>query len=205
MLHLLTEDDVEVVVHGAKIIARLLVVHGSGYTSKFSSKKTGGYVIMRHHLRRWWDVPTLWPICFSVLFGRDVADIDLERPFELFSLLDSFDKCKLVNPGILPVLLGMMQHGLKEVFRFQDDPESPLHGHGPGFEPVPRNTGGNEQPRSRSMSLAAELESRRECSFLYLCLVGLTISRSRTTAESTLDWTSGHLAHYCAISGRCSQ
>ncbi len=52
LLHLLTEDDPEVVVHGTKILARLLVIHGSGYVSKFAGK-TGGFAIMRHRLKRW--------------------------------------------------------------------------------------------------------------------------------------------------------
>ena len=111
LLHLLTEDDPEVVVHGTKILARLLIIHGSGYVSKFAGK-TGGFAIMRHRLKRWWDLPTLWPICFSILFARDVADIDFERPFELFSLLETFSNCKVVYPNVLPVITSMLQSGL---------------------------------------------------------------------------------------------
>jgi hypothetical protein len=160
LLHLLTENDPEVVVQGTKILARLLVTHGSGYASKFSSK-TGGFTIMRHRLKRWGDIPTLWPILFCILFARDVADIDFEQSFELFSLLETFSNCKVVYPGVLSVITAMLQHGLKDVLRHQDDPNSPLsdkgseHSQGPTLmAPV--------TSRHRSMSLTKELESRRK-------------------------------------------
>ncbi len=162
LLYLLTEDDAEVVVHGTKIIARLLVIHGSTNVNKFASK-TGGFTIMRHRLKRWWDLPTLWPLCFSILFARDVADIDFERPFELFSLLETFTNCKVVYPNVLPVITSMLAHGLKEVLRTQDDPDSPLADKGNAQDP---NSSLNVPPttvsRRRSMSLTKELESRRK-------------------------------------------
>jgi len=161
LLHLLTEDDPEVVVHASKIMARLLVIHGSGYVSKFSGK-TGGFTIMRHRLKRWWDLPPLWPICFSILFARDVADIDFERSFELFSLLEAFGNCKVVYPNILPVITSMLQSGLKDVFRHQDDPDSPLSEKGNGKQPETALSVPSVPSRRRSMSLTKELESRRE-------------------------------------------
>ncbi|KAL2062245.1 hypothetical protein VTL71DRAFT_6511 [Oculimacula yallundae] len=161
LLHLLTEDDPEVVVHGTKILARLLVVHGSGYVTKFASK-TGGFAIMRFRLRRWWDLPTLWPICFSILFGRDIAEVDLEASFELFSLLEPFSNCKIVYPGVLPVIMSMLQNGLKEVLHHQDDPDSPLAERGNGQDSTKQ---GLSVPagasRRRSMSLTKELEARQ--------------------------------------------
>lgn len=165
LLHLLTEDDPEVIVHGTKILARLLVVHGSAYVSKFAGSKTGGFAIMRYRLKRWWDIPTLWPICFSILFGYDVAEIDFERSFELFSLLENFNNSKVVYPNVLPVITSMLQHGLKDVLIHQDDPDSPL-------SPLAEKGNGNASKsglsvptsanRRRSMSLTKELESRRK-------------------------------------------
>ncbi|TVY17587.1 Beige protein 1-like, partial [Lachnellula arida] len=159
LLHLLSEDDPEVVVLGTKILARLIVVNGSSYTTKFATK-TGGFAIMRSRLKRWWDISTLWPICFSILFARDVADIDFERPFELFCLLESFSNCKIVYPSVLPVITAMLQHGLKDVLRHQDDPDSPLNERSTGPDQdslsVPKT-----HSRRRSMSLTKELESRQ--------------------------------------------
>lgn len=150
--------------HGTKILARLLVVHGSSYVSKFASSKTGGFAIMRYQLKRWSDIPTLWPICFSILFNYDVADIDFERSFELGSLLENFNNSKVVYPQVLPVIISMLQRGLKDVLIHQDDPDSPLSplaekGNGQATKAkldVPANAN-----RRRSMSLTKELESRR--------------------------------------------
>lgn len=148
---------------GSKILARLVVVHGSSYASKFSGK-TGGFTIMRHRLKRWWDVPTLWPICFSILFGQDVADIDFEQPFELYNLLETFNTGRIVYSNVLPVIMTMMQHGLKDVLRNQDDPDSPLHDKGNGKDQNSPTDILRVPTRSRSMSLTKELESRSELS-----------------------------------------
>jgi len=106
-----------VVLLGAKIVARLLVVHGATYVSKFASK-TGGFVIMKNRLKRWWNVAPLWPICFCVLFGKDVATVDVDRPLALFALLDAFangGKAKVVYPEILPVIAAMLKAGVGTV------------------------------------------------------------------------------------------
>jgi hypothetical protein len=108
-------------------------------------------------------MPTLWPLCFSILFGCDVADIDFERPFELFSLLETFGASRVVYPNILPVITSMLQNGLKDVLRHQDDPDSPLNGKGK----EPDGEGSLAPParsRLRSMSLTKEIESRRKSS-----------------------------------------
>ncbi|CAI4211078.1 unnamed protein product [Parascedosporium putredinis] len=94
LLYLLSEDDAEIVVHGCKVLARLLVSHGPGYTSKFAAK-TGGFIIMGDRLKRWWDIPTLWPICFSILFGYDVAEIDFDRNFNFFNLIEILESPRL--------------------------------------------------------------------------------------------------------------
>ncbi|KAH6689509.1 WD repeat and FYVE domain-containing protein [Plectosphaerella plurivora] len=160
LLYLLAETDAEIVVYGAKILARLLVSHGTAYTSKFASK-TGGFTIMAQRLKRWWDLPTLWPICFSVLFGFDVAEIDFSRDFELFSLLDIFGNSKVLYPDSLSIITSMIQVGLKDIFRHQDDPNSP---HTDTGSPSGLGSGlatPDSRPRARSMELAQALESRQ--------------------------------------------
>jgi beige protein homolog 1 len=161
LLYLLSEDDPEVVVYGCKILARVLVAHGSSYTAKFSGK-TGGFYIMARRLKRWWDIPTIWAISFSILFGYDVAEIDFDKTFDFFSLIETFGKCKVVHPDALSIITSMFQHGLKDVLKNQDDPDFPYSGNdlpkapeGPSQTPATR-------PRARSMSLRQELETRSE-------------------------------------------
>ncbi|KAI1005732.1 Beige 1 [Podosphaera aphanis] len=161
LLHLLAEDDAEVIVLATKILARLVVVHGSSYITKFSNK-TGGFIIMRHRLKRWWGLPMLWAICLSILFNKDVAEIDLERPFELFSVWETFCNCKVINAQVLPVLTSMLQHGLREVLRNQDDPITPVKIHdnqetSKTMLVIPTIS----STRQRSISLTTELEFRQ--------------------------------------------
>ncbi|CAJ2504012.1 Uu.00g114060.m01.CDS01 [Anthostomella pinea] len=160
LLYLLTERDPEIVVYGCKILARLLVSHGPVYVSKFSGK-TGGFCIMAHRLRRWWDVPTIWPICFSILFGYDVAEIDFEKNLDFFSLLETFGKCKVANPDALSVITSMIQHGLKDILKNQEDPDSPRADQEPPRPLTADPESSSTRSRARSMSLQKELESRQ--------------------------------------------
>lgn len=152
----MADEEPTVVVLAAKILARLLVLNGANYVKKFA-EKTGGFVIMRHRLKRWWNIPTIWPICFSVMFGRDVAIIDFERSFDLYSMLETFaadGRAKIVCPEILPVITAMLRNGLKAVTKEQEDPESPLTGRGnSNGQPQGRTDHRPTQSRRRSMSL----------------------------------------------------
>ena len=110
---------------------------------------------MANRLRRFWDIATLWPICFSILFGYDVAGIDFDKNFDFFSLLEIFGKRKVVYPESLILITSMLQHGLKEVMRYQDDPDSPATNSPATFPKVQEL-----RPRKSSMDLASALESR---------------------------------------------
>ncbi|KAH0538184.1 hypothetical protein FGG08_005200 [Glutinoglossum americanum] len=162
LLYLLAEDDARVVVLGVKILARLLISHGPGYVSKFATK-TGGFVVMRHRLKRWWNIPTIWPICFAILFNHDVAHIDFGRPFELYSLLETFSAngaAKVVYPEVFPVIASMLQNGLKTIVMDQKNPDSPLRELGNGDSGFLRpNESAPKHTRRRSMSLNVELAS----------------------------------------------
>lgn len=160
LLYLLGEDDPEIVVYGSKILARLLVTQPPSYASKFSTK-TGGFWIMANRLKQWWHIPTLWAILFSILFGYDVADIDFDKSFDFFSLLEIFGDRKVVFPDVLPVMTTMMKHGLRDILKYQDDPDSPAHDQGGLKSPDGAPEGIRGRPRARSMELAKELESRR--------------------------------------------
>ena len=82
---------------------------------------------MQYRLKRWWSMTSLWMLCLTILFGRDIAQIDLDKPFDLYTLMSTFppSKTKVVYPQVIPVLVGLLQSGLKAVIRSQPDPASP--------------------------------------------------------------------------------
>ncbi|KAL2170857.1 hypothetical protein VTG60DRAFT_4344 [Thermothelomyces hinnuleus] len=160
LLYLLAENDPEIVVLGCKILARLLVTQPSGYTAKFASK-TGGFWIMAHRLKQWWDIATLWTILFSILFGYDVANIDFDKSFDFFSLLEIFGNSRVVFPDLLPVITAMLQQGLRDILRYQDDPDSPSHDPNATASSQESLNAVHTRPRARSMELRQALEPRR--------------------------------------------
>lgn len=155
----MTEDDPEVVVLATKLIARLLVNHGHVYIKKFADPQaSGGFTVMQYRLKRWWDLPPLYPILFSILFNSDVAEIDFERPFDLFSLSDIFRGNFIANPDVFPIIVAMIQTGLNSILHNQDDPDSPKSSNRTDAKLGVRPEAG----RKRSMSLTKELESQSE-------------------------------------------
>lgn len=116
LLYLMCEDEPQIVVLATRILARLIAVHGNSYNKKFT-EKTGGYVIMHHRLRRWWNVPGLWPSCFAILFGIDVSVINVDNRFEpsCFTGFLSDANQRVVFPEMLPVIASMLQGGVEGV------------------------------------------------------------------------------------------
>ena len=114
---------------------------------------------MSNRLKRFWDLPTIWPICFCILFGYDVAEIDFDKNFDFFNLLETFGKRKVVYPESLFVITAMLQHGLKDVTRYQDDPDSPAT-HAPNHTLKKFASAKELRPRADSMDLATALETR---------------------------------------------
>jgi hypothetical protein len=125
LLYLLAETDPRVVVLGAKILARMLVVNGPHFVKKFADK-TGGFTLMKNRLRHWWNTPGIWTICFAILFDRDVATIDFERDFDVFNLVDVFiahspqSNLKICYPEVFPVITAMLDTGLRAIVRDRD-------------------------------------------------------------------------------------
>lgn len=114
-------------------------------------------IVLRHRLRRWWNIATIWPICFAVLFGLDIASIDFARTFDLFSLLEIFasgNQLDVVYPAMLPVIAAMLEEGLKVVTRDQSDPDSPFADNNTGKNTVSSKSPVTPTPiRQRSMTL----------------------------------------------------
>ncbi|TWU72947.1 hypothetical protein ED733_002830 [Metarhizium rileyi] len=123
LLYLLADEDAEVVTQGCRILARLLVSHGSSYTAKFAGK-SGGFIIMANKLKQFWANAKLWPICFSILFGCDPANISLEQGINSSSLLTLFAKKKVEYAESLVIITSMLQHGLRDVMKRQDESDS---------------------------------------------------------------------------------
>ena len=166
LLHLLADDESRVVVLAAKVLARLLVINGPDYVQKFVNK-TGGIVIMQHSFKRWWNIPTIWPICFAVFFGLDPANIDFSRAFDMFSLLETFAPdglAPVVNPAMLSVITAMLEQGLKTVTREQLDPDSPLTEKSNGKSlPVAQIPTTPTHTSRRSMTLSIEQSTSGKC------------------------------------------
>lgn len=142
-----------------KILGRVLAVHGSNYVDKFSGK-TGGFVIMQYRLKRWWHVPQLWLICLAILFDCDMWRIDLRKQFDLYTLLSSFPPAdvKVVHTGVIPILVAMLQNGLKSIIQDQPDPESPSIRAGSNTNNR-RLSNGDRSNRSRALTVSNTQDS----------------------------------------------
>lgn len=81
---------------------------------------------MASRLKRFWGNPKLWPICFSILFGYDAANITMDQGVDPNSLLTLFSKRKVAYPESLVIITAMLQHGLKDTMKRQDNPGSPV-------------------------------------------------------------------------------
>ncbi|PYH48765.1 Beige/BEACH domain protein [Aspergillus saccharolyticus JOP 1030-1] len=115
LLYLLCEDDPEIVISALKILARLLVTHGGSYCKKFTDK-TGGYILMRHYLRRWWHIPALWSLCFAMLLGQDIGKLNIDRSFDKHGLVETFlsdHSLEIAFPEMFPVITELIQIALE--------------------------------------------------------------------------------------------
>lgn len=130
----MNENNPDVVTHGCKILARLLVSHGSAYTSKFAGK-SGGFTITANRIKRFWSLPQLWVIALCILFGYDVANLDLQSKSSLSEMLDIFSKRKIVYPDAIILITSMLQTGLNEVIRNSNHTTPQLDGRGGSAAP----------------------------------------------------------------------
>jgi beige protein homolog 1 len=132
LLHLLAErSDPRIIVLATKILARMLVVHGSPYVRAFADRN-GGFYVLKIRLREWWSIPAVWINLFAILFAVDPAYIQYSEDFNQFTLSDIFAKTggKVVYPEVLSVISAMMESGLKSVVRGGPQPSSHDNPHG---------------------------------------------------------------------------
>jgi len=111
------------IIHGVKILARLLVTQGPAYVSKFAVR-VHGFPVLRHNLIAWWDLPILWPALLAVLFGVDVVSL---KSFPKDQRLKLFDLVDLVKEGeeepivvfaeVFPIIAALLKAGFDSTLR----------------------------------------------------------------------------------------
>lgn len=72
--------------------------------------------MLEYHLKRWWNIPALWPICLSILFGHDIALVNLDQPFDASALINMFlvdGDLRIAFPEMLPIIMSMLKSGLR--------------------------------------------------------------------------------------------
>jgi beige protein homolog 1 len=134
LLHLLAErSDPRIIVFSTKILARILVIHGSAYVKAFADR-SGGFCIMKIRLREWWSIPAVWINLFAILFAVDPADIKYSEDFNQFSLSEIFAKTagKVQHPEVMPVISALLESGLRMVVREGQQSTSNSNGHNSG-------------------------------------------------------------------------
>ena len=96
----------------------MLVLNGNHYVKKFSDpSRNNGFFILKMRLRRWFHVPMIWVICYSILFGIDIATVDLNKRYTIHSLLTALGSGRrsIIYPDAFPVIAAMLNAGLKSV------------------------------------------------------------------------------------------
>jgi beige protein homolog 1 len=111
------------IIHGVKILARLLVTQGPVYVSKFASR-VHGFPVLRRNLAPWWELAPIWPALLAVLFGADVVSLKsfpLDQPLRLFDLVklvkSGDEEPAVVFPEIFPIISTLLKAGFDATLR----------------------------------------------------------------------------------------
>ena len=114
------------IIHGVKILARLLVTQGPVYVSKFASR-VHGFPILRNNLGPWWEVTPIWPTLLAVLFGVDVVSLKsfpVDQPLRLFDLIHLVklgdEEPTVIAPEIFPIISALLKAGFDATLRRAD-------------------------------------------------------------------------------------
>jgi hypothetical protein len=115
------------IVHGVKILARLLVTQGPVYVSKFASR-VHGFPILRRNLAPWWEITPIWPTSLAVLFGVDVVSLKsftIDQPLRLFDLIQLVklgdEEPTIASPEIFPIISALLKAGFDATLRGAND------------------------------------------------------------------------------------
>ncbi|KXL51468.1 hypothetical protein M433DRAFT_150591 [Acidomyces richmondensis BFW] len=115
LVHLLAEPDARVISMALRIVSRSLSVIGSDFKASFIAKNSG-FVTLKARMKPFWRVPSVWLSCFAILFGQQTPDLAGDEEFNVFTLVKVFhdgDRIIIVNEEILPVLMNMLEAGLR--------------------------------------------------------------------------------------------
>ena len=111
------------IIHGVKILARLLVTQGPVYVSKFASR-VHGFPILRHNLSGWWELVPIWPTLLAVLFGVDVVSLKafpIDQPLRLFDLVELVrlgnEEPTVVFPEVFSIISALLKAGFDATLR----------------------------------------------------------------------------------------
>lgn len=111
------------VMHGVKVLARLLVTQGPGYVLKFVSRAQG-FPILRKYLCPWWEITPIWPTLLAVLFGVDIVSLKslpVDQPLRLFDLVQLVklgdDNPTVVFPEIFSIISALLKTGFDATLR----------------------------------------------------------------------------------------
>lgn len=80
---------------------------------------------MAKRLKRFWSVPAIWSISLCLLFGFDVVDLGLDETLDTARLLGIFSTRKVVYPEALVIITSLLQQGLNDIIRSEDQPSKP--------------------------------------------------------------------------------
>ncbi|KAG9303640.1 hypothetical protein G9A89_018537 [Geosiphon pyriformis] len=150
------------VVCAARILARLFHTQGTNYITKFRTTSEG-FTVMQKLLPQWWYLTQLQQALFAMLFGRDICDVPMDSPFDLFALLTVFrepdNQTRVVCPDVMPILLLMMKEGISNVVQHGHELDNDdLRGRTQDDSLVQADKIRLKQHRRQSRSLTRELE-----------------------------------------------
>ncbi|KAF4556019.1 Beige/BEACH domain-containing protein [Elsinoe fawcettii] len=113
LLHLLGESDAENVSAALRVVCRSMVVIGTEFTTRLSSKNAG-LAVIRERLKSHWRNASIWISCLSAFFGIDVAGVQLLETFSLKGLQDRFpsSSTKATNVDVAPWIFGLMESAI---------------------------------------------------------------------------------------------
>jgi beige protein homolog 1 len=111
------------IIHGVKILARLLITQGPAYVSKFASR-LHGFPILRHSLAGWWELVSIWPTLLALLFGVDMVSsktFSLDQPLRLFDLVELVrsgdEEPTVVFPEVFSIISALLKAGFDGTLR----------------------------------------------------------------------------------------